>query len=138
MASGNAASSDRVASAKAGSRASREWNTGRAHSEGRGRGEDSDHAFPWQPSACSVDLARVAGLNADLQKRSKVPFSGTLLLKEFLRDKGEGFQLQTYTHVGVRDINREEHLWVTEVPSGTVALGGLCLHSFFFLVQSSS
>lgn len=77
------------------------------------------------PAVCT------AGLNIDLQKWSKVPFSAALLLKEFLRDKGEGFQLQTYIHVGVRNINRKEHLWVTEVPAGTLELGGLCLHSFF-------
>ena len=91
-----------------------------------------DLAFSWWPPAFGVDFVHIAGLNISLQKWSKVPFSAALLLKEFLRDKGEGFQLQTYIHVGVRNINRKEHLWVTEVPAGTLELGGLCLHNFFF------
>lgn len=97
------------------------------------RGEEKilELAFSWRPSACRVDFVHITGLNTDPPKWSEVPFSAAFLLQEFLRDKGEGFQLQTHIHVGVRNINRKEHLRVTEVPAGTSELGGLCLHSFF-------
>ena len=84
-----------------------------------GGGEDSGPCILLVAFSCSLGLVHSAGQNIDLQKWSKVPFGAAILLKEFLRDKGEGFQLQTYIHVGVRNINRKEHLRVTEVPAGT-------------------
>ena len=58
-----------------------------------GEEEILDPAFSRRPSACSLSLVYTAGGNSDLQKWSEVPFWAAFLLKEFSRDKGEGFQL---------------------------------------------
>lgn len=47
------------------------------------------------------------------------PIRSCILAQGIFKRQGEGFQLQTYIHVGVRNINRKEHLWVTEVPAET-------------------